>query len=235
MGERGALAAHRRGVLSDLAAWITATLGQPPRDLSLYDSALTSATVDPKHNYQRLEFLGDRVLGLIMARWLYERYPHEREGALSHRFMRLVSGAVCAEVAREMGVAARLRLNKQGFDDGLSENVNLLGDVAESLIAAVYLDHGVDAAQAVVRRYWADRVNADLATFRSPKSLLLEWADAHKRKPPVYRVVTRTGPDHAPRFVVAVGIALVDEAEAEGRSKHEAETAAAAALLVRLT
>ena len=170
-----------------------------------------------------------------MARWLFEAYPNEREGALSHRFMRLVSGAVCAEVAREMGVAARLRLNKQGYDDGLFDNVNLLGDAAESLIAAVYLDHGLEAAEAVVRRYWAARVTAELATLRSPKSLLHEWADAHKRQTPVYKVVTRTGPDHAPRFVVAVGITHAGEAEAEGRSKHEDETAAAAALLEKLT
>lgn len=221
--------------MSDLSAWLTAALGAAPRDLSLYERALTSPPVDPKQNYQRLEFLGDRVLGLIMARWLYELYPAEREGALSHRFMQLVSGAVCAEIAREIDVRPMLRLNKQGREDGLFENDNLLGDVVEALICALYLDQGLEAAEALVKRYWADRVVAPLLTLRNPKSLLHEWADRNKRKNPVYRVISRTGPDHAPCFVVEATIPNLAEAQAEGRSKQEAEIAAAAALLEKLT
>ena len=220
--------------MTGLAEWIETALGVAPRDLSLYEQALTHAPLNVQRNYQRLEFLGDRVLGLVVAKWLFEEFPDEREGPLSHRFMILVSGATCAAVAREIGVKSRLRLNKQGLDDGIFDRDNLLGDVIEALIAVVYLEHGFDAATAIVRRYWTARVKGQTHAPRHPKSLLHEWADAHGRKSPVYSLIKRTGPEHAPHFEVEASVGSAGRATGLGRSKQEAETAAAEALLTIL-
>lgn len=215
---------------SDLAGWLYYILGHRPAELADYERALTHGSRSDA-NYERLEFLGDRVLGLAMAEWLYERFPHEPEGALSKRYNALVTGAVCADVARGVDVPAWLRLGKQARDDGASDSDNVLGDVMEALLGALYRDGGLDAARAAIRRLWADRISADAAAPQHPKSALQEWAAAHQRKPPLYEVVERSGPGHAPRFTVKAAIPKLAEAQAEGGSKQEAETAAARALL----
>lgn len=217
----------------DLAEWLTGALGERPLRLDDYVRALTHGS-QAADNYERLEFLGDRVLGLSMAEWLYERFPTEPEGALSRRLNALVTGATCAGIARELGVPAHLRLGKQARDDGAAQSDNVLGDVLEALIGALYLEHGQGAASAFVRRCWADRIDAQLRAPRHPKSALQEWAAAHQRRPPSYEVVERTGPEHAPRFTVRAAIGNLAEASASGASKQEAETAAAKALLDRL-
>lgn len=186
-------------------------------------------------NYERLEFLGDRVLGLVVAQWLFEHFPEESEGRLSRRLNALVTGEVCAEVAREIGIAPMLRLGKQARDDGAVDSVNVLGDVMEALIGAVFLEAGLDAAKALVRRTWGPRVNAGDEAPRHPKSAIQEWAAATGRKPPQYALVSRTGPHHAPRFVVEASISGAGTAQAEGATKQEAETAAAATLFAELT
>ena len=206
--------AHRRGLLS-LADWLSEALGVAPDDLALYERALTHPS-RPEPNYQRLEFLGDRVLGLAIAEWLIERFPDEREGHLSHRLTTLVSGATCAGVARAVGVRHWLRLGKQGLDYGVFDSDYVLGDVVEALIGAAYLDHGADAARGVVRRLWADLVAVQVEAPRHPKSLLHEWAEAKKRKPPVYEVIERSGPDHALRFTVRVSLGSAGAATGEG-------------------
>ena len=220
--------------MTDLATWITAVFDSAPRDLALYERALThgSKAVD---TYERLEFLGDRVLGLVMAEWLFESFPAEPEGALSKRFNALVTGAVCAQVAREIGVAAHLRLGKQARDDGASDSDYVLGDVMEALLGAFYRDRGLAAAQGVVRRLWATRIDATVAVPQHPKSELLEWSAANRRKPPLYEILDRRGPDHAPRYTVRAAIPNLADATADGRTKQEAERAAARALLDRLT
>ena len=219
--------------MSALASWIEAVLGARPRDLSLYERALTHGSLRAE-NYERLEFLGDRVLALVMAEWLYERFPGESEGQLSKRLNALVTGSVCAEIARGLGLAAHLQLGKQARDDGASDSDNVLGDAVEALIGALYLEHGLEPARAAVRRLWGDRVAADLRAPQHPKSALQEWAAAQGRRPPDYAVIERAGPHHAPRFTVRVSIGKLAEATATGGSKQEAETAAAAALLAQL-
>jgi ribonuclease-3 len=219
--------------VTDFAHWIEATLGQPPGDLSLYERAATHSSRE-EDNYERLEFLGDRVLGLVMARWLYERFPGEPEGKLSWRLNALVAGSVCAEVAREIALSPHLRLGKQARDDGAADSDNVLGDVVEALIGALYIDHGFDAAERFVRARWESRLDLQLRAPQHPKSALQEWAAAHHRKPPVYAVTGREGPHHNPRFTVTVSIKGAGEASAEGTSKQEAETAAAKALLEQL-
>jgi ribonuclease-3 len=214
-------------------AWLAETLGTTPADAALFERALTHSS-HGEEDYERLEFLGDRVLGLVVATWLYEVFPDEPEGKLSRRFNALVARETCAEVARELGLGARLRLGKQARDDGAWDSDNVLGDVVEALIGALYLDSGLEAAGAFVRRAWADRVSSRDRAPKHPKSALQEWAAANDRKPPEYRLAGRTGPHHAPRFVVEVAIRGVGEASAEGTSKQEAETAAAAKLLEQL-
>jgi ribonuclease-3 len=231
---RRALAPDRARLLSgDPAGWLTATFGAAPGDLARYERALTHGS-QATANYERLEFLGDRVLGLAIAEWLFELFPDEPEGALSKRLNALVTGAACAEVARAIGVQPHLRLGKQARDDGAADSDNVLGDVMEALIGALYLDHGFAAPRAFVRRAWADRVRSDTQAPQHPKSALQEWAAAHNRKPPAYEVIDRSGPHHAPRFTIRVSVGKHAEATATGTSKQEAETAAAKALLEQL-
>jgi len=219
---------------SGLGGWITEVFGKAPTDLAPFERALTHGS-QAAANYERLEFLGDRVLGLMMAEWLFERFPHEAEGALSRRLNSLVTGPVCAEVAREQGVVAHLRLGKQARDDGAADSDNVLGDVIEALLGAFYLQHGIEAARGFVRRAWGDRIESQEQAPKHPKSALQEWAAANNRKAPVYEVTDRSGPNHAPRFTVKVSVGKFAEATAEGTSKQEAETAAALALLEKLS
>jgi ribonuclease-3 len=231
---RGALAADRRGLLSTpLPEWLAETFGRRPADIAPYQRALTHGS-QAAENYERLEFLGDRVLGLVMAEWLWELFPKEPEGQLSKRLNALVTGAVCADVARELGVRAHLRLGKQARDDGAHESDNILGDVMEALIGAWYREAGLDAARAFVRNAWGSRVQHGDKAPQHPKSALQEWAAAAGRRTPEYVVVDRSGPHHAPRFTVQVKIGSFADATATGANKQIAETAAAKALLEKL-
>jgi ribonuclease-3 len=219
---------------SETLAWLEKKLAHRPSDPALFERALTHASHGADH-YERLEFLGDRVLGLAIADWLYETFPDEPEGKLSRRLNALVAREVCAEVGREMGLAARMRLGKQARDDGATDSDNVLGDVVEALIGALFLDGGPGKAAAFVRHAWGERVNAADKAPKHPKSALQEWAAANDRKAPVYNLTGRTGPSHAPKFVVEVEIKGVGSASAEGLSKQEAETEAASKLLEQLT
>ena len=213
--------------------WIETKLGHAPHDIGLFRRALTHGSYGSNH-YERLEFLGDRVLGLIAGAWLYELFPDEPEGNLSRRLNAIVSRETCAEIGREITVSTHLLLGKQARDDGAVESDNVLGDAVEALIGALYLEGGLDAAQAFVRRAWAERVTGQVQAPKHPKSALQEWAAANRCKPPVYTIGARSGPHHAPRFTVSVAIPNRAEASAEGSSKQEAETAAARALLEKL-
>jgi ribonuclease-3 len=216
-----------------LADWIGEALGQEPRRLALYERALTHPSHGRDH-YERLEFLGDRVLGLVVAEWLTERFG-DSEGSLSQRLNALVTGDVCAEIGREIGVPSHLRLGKQAQDDGVFQSDNVLGDVVEALIGALYLDAGLEPARGFIRRLWDARVEALVSPPKHPKAALQEWAAANDRRVPQYAVVDRSGPDHALRFTVSVSVRGLGEATGTGSSKSEAEKAAAAAMLERLT
>jgi ribonuclease III len=236
LGLGRALAADRGDLLTmteSAAQWVERTLGHKPKDTGLFERALTHSSRGEDH-YERLEFLGDRVLGLTIATWLYELFPDEPEGKLSRRLNALVSGETCAEVARELGIGGRVVLGKQARDDGAADSDNVLGDITEALIGALYLEAGLEKAATFIRAAWNDRVSTRESAPKHPKSRLQEWAAANERKPPVYKLTSRTGPHHAPKFVVEVAIKGVGEASAEGLSKQEAETAAAQALLEKL-
>ncbi len=213
--------------------WIIALTGWEPQNRLLYLQALTHGSASADH-YERLEFLGDRVLGLVIGAWLYALYPHEPEGKLSARLNQLVSRDVCAEIAREIGLQAHMILGKQARDDGAQESTNVLGDMIEALIGALYLDAGLETAGRFVRSIWNSRVQGVATAPKHSKSALQEWAASHKRKPPEYALVDRSGPAHAPQFTVSVTIRNVGEAQATGSSKQEAETEAARLLLEKL-
>ena len=219
--------------MSEVVDFVRDTLGHEPRDLALFERALTHSSVGPD-SYERLEFLGDRVLGVAIARALYERYPKEPEGKLSRRYNALVARETCAEVGRELGVPALVRLGKQARDDGANESDNVIGDVVEALIGALALDAGAEAAERFVLRAWDPYLQGQGRAPQHPKSALQELAAARGCKAPDYELVGRTGAHHAPRFTVRVAVTGLGEATAEGSSKQEAETAAAEALLSRL-
>lgn len=216
--------------------WLTALIGAAPGNTALYAQALThgSAAVGHDAQYERLEFLGDRVLGLVMADWLYAQFPSEKEGLLSRRFNQLVSGETCAAIAREIAVQPYVKLGKQARDDGAIDSDNVLGDIMEALIGALFLDSGLEAARTLIHCHWETRVMGQTTAPRHPKSALQEWAAAHGRKPPDYVLIERAGPHHALHFTVSVAIKGAGEAQGQGSSKQEAETAAAAILLDQL-
>lgn len=219
--------------MTPLADWVEAQTGHRPRDLALFERALTHASRG-EADYERLEFLGDRVLGLSVAAWIYETFPAEPEGMLSRRFNVLVSRETCALVAREIGLAAQMRLGRQAREDGAGDSDNVLGDMVEALLGALFLEAGLGVAAGFVRRHWAGLLDRQASAPKHPKSALQEWAAAHNRKPPEYELLERLGPGHAPRFRVQVSIRGAGEASAEGTSKQEAETEAARVLMERL-
>jgi ribonuclease-3 len=220
-----ALPAETRSFLEGLT-------GAPIDAADLWLEALTHGSTGQERDYQRLEFLGDRVLGLIIAEWLHETLA-DKEGQLSQRLNALVARSMCAEVARRHGLGPHMRLGKQARDDGGADSDNILGDVLEALVGAAFLTYGFDCTRGIVRRLWADSVAGKAGHSKHPKSALQEWAAGNRRKMPEYRLISRDGPDHAARFNVAVAINGVGEAQAIGSSKQEAETAAAQAFLER--
>lgn len=211
---------------AETLAFLTDLAGRPPVDQALWVEALTHGSTGAARDYQRLEFLGDRVLGLVVAEWLHAAETGD-EGRLSQRLNALVSRATCARVARRIGLGEHIRLGKQARDDGGANSDNILGDVMEALIGASFVTHGFEATRTMVRRLWADVMAGKTGQAKHPKSALQEWAAGNRRRMPEYRLIERTGPDHAARFTVAVAIHGVGEAQATAGSKQEAETKAA--------
>jgi len=216
-----------------VAAFVRDKLGHPPKDLALFERAFSHSSAGPE-SYERLEFLGDRVLGLVIAQALYERYPKEPEGKLSRRYNALVARETCAEIGREIGISPLIRLGRQAREDGANLSDNVVGDVVEALIGALLIDGGMEQAQGFVLNAWARYLEGQGGAPHHPKSALQELAAARGCKAPEYSVVSRTGAHHAPRFMVRVSVAKLGEATADGSSKQEAETAAAAELLSQL-
>jgi ribonuclease-3 len=217
----------------DIAAFVRDQLGHAPKDLTLFERAFSHSSAGPE-SYERLEFLGDRVLGLVIAKALYERYPKEPEGKLSRRYNALVTRETCAEIGRELGIPALVRLGRQAREDRANLSDNVVGDVVEALIGALLIDGDMAEAQRFVLGAWAPYLEGQERAPHHPKSALQELAAARGCRAPEYSVVSRTGAHHAPRFTVRVSVPKLGEASAEGSSKQEAETAAAAALLSHL-
>ena len=187
-----------------------------------------------RRGYERLEFLGDRVLGLIVAELLWRRFPTEAEGELTRRHTHLVRRDALAEVAQAVGLGAQIIVSPGEDAAGVRENQSVLADVCEAVIAALYLDGGLPAARRFVEDRWEARLSALGEPPRDPKTTLQEWVQARGLPLPAYRTVATEGPAHRRRFTVTVNVEGLDPATATGSSKRAAETAAAAAALAGL-
>lgn len=212
-------------------------LGHTFQDPNLLRRALTHASADAVTSNERLEFLGDRVLGLIIAEKLHALYPADPEGALALKFNALARGAACAQAAAQAGLAEHVILANSEKSAGGRDKPAILSGVCEAVIAALYLDGGMDAARAFVTRYWAGQFEGLSHDMRDAKTKLQEWAQSAASKArgsaaaPVYTLKEQSGPDHAPRFVVEVRVGGFDPVTGEGGSKRQAEQDAARKLL----
>jgi ribonuclease-3 len=216
---------------------LDARLGYQFRSRDLLKKALTHASVrqapGKRRDNERLEFLGDRVLGLAIAELLWEIYPNADEGELARHYNRLVRGRTCAAVARELDLGPLLVLSEAEADSGGRGKETILADACEAVLGAVFLEAGYETARQVVRTLWGARVGASAADLADAKSLLQEWAQGQGLDLPAYVEVDRQGPDHAPLFTAEVRIRGRKPTRGEGASKRAAEQAAATAMLAR--
>lgn len=211
-------------------------IGHTFEDLDLLQRALThpSFSSPTRPDNQRMEFLGDRVLGLVMSEALLAADPSASEGILAPRYNALVRKETCADVAREIDLGQVLKLGKSEMVSGGRRKDALLGDAIEALIAAVYLDAGFDVARDFVLRLWGGRISTVEVDARDPKTALQEYVQAQGETPPSYDVIRRDGPDHAPHFTIEVRLQSGARAQAQAGSKRQAEQAAARVLLESL-
>lgn len=216
---------------------LEARLGYSFKSRALLKKALTHASVRQasakRRDNERLEFLGDRVLGLAVAEFLSETYPAASEGQLARLFNRLVRGGTCAEVARTLDLGPHLHLSESEAGTGGREKETILADACEALLGAVFLEAGYDKAREIVRAHWGAMLGVSPTDAADAKSALQEWAQGKGLELPQYVEVAREGPDHAPRFTAEVRIKGIKPARGEGASKRAAEQAAATALLAR--
>lgn len=210
-------------------------LGHPFARPELLEQALThpSAITANRHStaYERLEFLGDRVLGLAVAEMLFLRFPDEAEGALARRHAALVRRESLARVADAIGLAAHLRLSKGEEDTGGRANPGLLADACEAVIGAIYADGGLEPARRFVQGRWRLLMDEDISPPKDPKTALQEWAQGRALPLPTYTVQGTEGPSHAPIFRISVAVGTLAPAEGSGPSKRAAEQEAARAML----
>ncbi len=226
--------AFKRPTGEALAEILCEKTGHRFRDMRLLQTALThSSAVRADDNNERLEFLGDRVLGLVVADMLFRLLPGAREGDLAPRFNALVDARACGAVGVEMGLDALMRADAVLKSKARGRAVNYLSDAVEALIAAIYLDGGIEPARAFILRYWEPRSHDVVEKPRNPKSDLQEWLALKGGERPDYVIEARVGPDHEPVFTVAVNVAGFDSSRASGGSRRSAEEAAATAFLVR--
>jgi ribonuclease-3 len=213
------------------------TIGYTFTDRTLLEKAVIHASAREKkrqaEDNERLEFLGDRVLGLTIAELLYGKFPKAPEGELARRFNRLVRKETCALVSKHMDLGNHLVLSQSEKSAGGTTNTNILGDACEAVLGAVFLDGGFASARALILRFWkpllldADEIPID------PKTALQEWAQGNHMKLPRYMEVSRSGPDHEPVFVMQVVVERIAPEQGTGSSKRLAEREAAATLLIR--
>lgn len=220
---------------ADLQAF-AARIGHDFRRPELLLRAVTHSSIatPSRPDNQRLEFLGDRVLGLVMAEALLAADRGASEGQLAPRFNALVRKETCAAVAREVNLGEVLKLGRSEMMSGGRRKEALLADAMEAVIAAVHLDAGFEAAKALVLRLWGDRIGSVEADARDAKTSLQEWAQGRGLPPPSYTELGREGPDHQPMFTVEVRLSTGETEVARAGSKRQAEQAAARALLARM-
>jgi ribonuclease III len=215
-------------------AEIAERLGYTFNDLSLVRMALTHGSSHRKAmDYQRLEFLGDRVLSLAIAELLYRQHMDEREGQMATRHSSLVRGDVCAEIADRIGLGDFIIVGVTEKRLGIQRVRSVLGDVLEALIGAVYMDGGLEPATKVITDLWADHLSKPTALDKDPKTFVQEWALGRSLPLPRYEIKGRTGPEHAPEFTVVLMVGKYSPADGKGASRQSAEMSAAHQFLTR--
>ena len=198
------------------------------KNISLLREALTHPSIETGVNYQRLEFVGDRVLGLLISEWLYEVYDKVNEGGLSSRYTYLVRKETLAEINRQIGLDDYIHMAKSAEENGGLTRDSVLSDVTEAVLGAVYLDGGIEPSRKFIREYWKDFFTKTSKPLKDAKTRLQELVQGkYRTEPPAYELVKSEGPAHAPYFTVAVKVSKFDEAQGQGRSKREAEQNAA--------
>ena len=218
-----------------LAAALGGRIGHEFLDAERLQRALTHASArgEAGSDYERFEFLGDRVLGLVIAEMLFQEFPQADEGELSRRLNALVNAETCAEIADEIGLHEFVLAGKELKALTGRKRTNLRADVMEALIAAIFLDGGIEAARRLIVTYWRKRAANVTAARRDAKTGLQEWAHQQNGASPVYTIESRKGPDHDPEFTIAVRVEGFEPGHGTGRSKREAEQAAATSMLTR--
>ena len=218
--------------MSGLEARLGHTFEKPRRlRQALTHASTTETRVDSN---ERLEFLGDRVLGLVVVEMLLERFTNEEEGDLGYRFTALARREALARVAREIKLGLHIELSDGERETGGADKDGVLANACEAVIAALYLDGGLEVAGQFIRRYWAPLLEEDLTPRKDPKTALQEWAQAEHGVLPVYSLIALQGPAHAPHFEIEVQVGDFPGATASGGSKQAAEQAAAQILMHRL-
>ncbi|WNJ98552.1 ribonuclease III [Thalassospiraceae bacterium LMO-JJ14] len=215
---------------------LQAAIGYTFRDIGLLRHALvhsSAASVRLKSN-ERMEFLGDRVLGLVLADMLLDAYPDEEEGEISYRFTALAQRDALANVAAEIGIADHLSLSNGEHLTGGRENPGMLADATEAVICAIYQDGGLEAARKFILTFWAPMMRENRRPPKDPKTTLQEWAQGRGLGLPTYRITAQEGPDHQPVFTVEVSLQGQKSANGEGANKRAAEQAAAEAMLAAI-
>ncbi|OJW53925.1 MAG: ribonuclease III [Alphaproteobacteria bacterium 41-28] len=209
-------------------------LGYTFKDLSFLEKALTHPSALPPGqgvDFERLEFLGDRVLGLIVATWLFKEFPREKEGDLARRFAGLVRKETLVEVAQSIHLDQAMIMKREKSSSQQKRMDTLLSDGCEALIGALYLEGGLAAAQSFIYRHWDHYFKGNHEPPRDPKSILQEWVQGHRKTHPKYVVIESSGPAHAPQFIVEVRVEGLDPTRGEGSSKRRAEQEAAQRML----
>ena len=209
-------------------------LGYDFHNSILLTSALTHGSKqDASETYQRLEFLGDRVLSLVIAEALFRQFPEEREGPLAARLSLLVRAETCAEVGKALRLEDHIILGVVERRKGVQRMTSVLGDVVEALIGALYLDGGMEVAQAFILRHWQGLLARDVSELKDAKTFVQEWALARALPLPHYEVHKRQGPQHAPEFTIFLQVGSLPPAHGTGSSKQQAEMEAARAFIAR--
>jgi ribonuclease-3 len=237
-GGEPATAKKKRSNARAAAAALEARIGYQFADIALRATAFThvsalKAARKRGDSYQRLEFLGDHVLGLIVSDMLYRAFPNANEGELSKRLADLVRKETCADVATSLGLGDDIKLGAVGAATSARLRKSVLGDICEAVIGAIFLDGGYAAAARFVERNWTERMHRPRQPLRDPKTVLQEWAQGKGLPTPVYREIERTGPHHDPQFRVAVDLPGLAPAEGIGGSKRAAEKVAASVMIAR--
>lgn len=218
----------------ELLEKLQSLIGYDFKDLHWLERAMTHSSRAEGYNYERLEFLGDRVLGLVMAHALFTTFPKEREGGLAKRHAALVQGRTLAVIAAMNHLGDYIILSDAERKAGGTENENILADILEALIGAIFIDGGYDPARDLILRFWGNNIETLTEAPLDPKTELQEWVQAKSHPLPVYEVVDKAGPDHAPVFTIELTIQGHDPIRAEGTSRRQAEKTAARQMLARI-